>query len=357
MIRSRQDTKDRWFSAAGSKGIWALLFSLLLLVTACSGDSDDSASSDADSFEPSAPSDDSSDFEIEAGEEAFAESGDDAVADAVAGESDRAEAGSEDEDSAGAATPTGLTPADLGREIIFTAQIEVDVDDVTTAGEEAVVAIERIGGFVFGQESRGGSEPRSIFIFKVRPQDFAEALEVLGGIGDLRNQTVSADDVTERVVDLEGRIQVAELGVARLRTALEATVSLEDFAEVERLLINRETDLELMRGQLRTVRDQIDLATITLVLSQDRVQNNLELQVSVYEEHDGGLSCPGQADLSMDSGTDLTVCFELINTGDQTLSQLTLVDTGLGIDADAELLAVFGDLGEPLAPGQSLIVA
>ncbi len=333
--------------------LWSLVLSLLLLATACSSNDEDSSTADS-GFDTAGVA---TDAEMEPDEvEVFAEqravedaASDEASADGVA----LADSGA----PASAATPTGLTPADLGRDIIFTAEVEVDVDDVASAGEEAVAAIDRLGGFVFGQESIGGAEPSSIFTFKVRPADFGRALETLAGIGDLRNQSVSADDVTERVVDIESRIQVAELGVERLRAALEATVSLDDFAEVERLLIDRETELELLRGQLRSVQDQIDLATITLILSQDRVQNNLELVVSVYEEHDDGLACPGQQDLSVEAKTDLTVCFELVNTGDQTLGELTLTDTGLGIDAETALISVFGGLDDSLAPGQSLIVA
>lgn len=291
-------------------------------------------------------------------EEAFADDAEVNATDAGDAESENAMA----EDAEAAVSSTGadtapISAADLNRQIIFTATVEVDVDNVAAAGAEAVAAIESVGGFVFGQESTGGAEPRSVFTFKVRPADFDRALAALDGLGELRNQVISADDVTERVVDLESRIQVAELGVERLRVAMEATTTLEDFAEYERLLLERETELEVMRGQIRTLQDQIDLATITLVLTQDRVVNNLQVSVSAYEEHNDGLSCPGQMDRAVESKTDLTICIELINTGDQALSELTVADTGLGIGADTELINVFGRLDEPLQPGQSVIIA
>lgn len=277
--------------------------------------------------------------------------------DAEAADGESADQPESDEPGSAGASPTGLTAADLQRDIVFTANVTVAVDDVSAAGEEAVAAIDQVGGFVFGQESTGGSDATSTFIFKVLPQDFEDALAALGGIGQLTNQTVSADDVTERVVDLRSRITIAELGVERLRNAAEATTNFEDFAEIEELLLERETELEVMRGQLRTLQDQVNLATITLVLTQDRVQNNLELLVTVYEEHDSGLGCPGQQDSRVEADIDLTVCFELLNSGDQTLTDLTLTDTGLGIDADSTLIDVFGSLDEPLLPGQSIIIA
>ena len=144
---------------------------------------------------------------------------------------------------------------------------------------------------------------------------------------------------------------MAELGVARLRAALEAAPSLEDYAEIERLLLDRESDLEVMRGQLRTLEDRVDLATITLLLTQDRVDNAIELRISTYDGHDGGASCPGQDQNSIEAGTEITVCFDVINQGDQTLTDVTLTDTVLEIDAETELIEVFGSLDE-LAPGQ-----
>lgn len=359
--------------------ILALMMASVMLLVACGGDASDSgdASSDLDgaSAEESvaatvvqaAGAEPAQSPDVRANNNANVVAADSAAqvdsgaADAAEGdeaaEPEEAAEPPADGDASGGAIATGLTAADLSRDIVFTARIEVDVEDVVAAGEEAVAAVAGVGGFVFGQQTLGGSEPSSEFVFKVLPEDFDDALDVLGGIGELRNQSVSADDVTERVVDIQSRISVAELGVQRLRTALEATTNLEDFATFEDRLIERETELELLRGQLRTLQDQVELATITLVLTQDRVVNNIELNVSLYEELDLGLSCPGQQSLSVEAGLPMTVCFELINTGDQTLENLTLIDTGLGIDENTQLLSVFGKLSEPLLPGQSIILA
>ncbi len=251
-----------------------------------------------------------------------------------------------------AVTPTA---ADIGRKLIFTAALNVEVDDVAAASANATSIIEGMGGFLFGQNTTGGAEPSSELTFKVLPSDFNIALERLGTVGELRNQTVTTDDVTERIVDLESRIGVAQLGVERLRAELESTSSLDDFAEVERLLLERESELEVMRGQLRTLQDRVDLATITLVVSQDRVENAIQLTISSYEGHDGGQGCPGESGSSTEAGTPVTVCFDILNVGDQTLTDVVLLDTVLDIGPETQLIPVFGDLAE-LAPGQSAVV-
>ncbi len=260
-----------------------------------------------------------------------------------------------DQLGAGGATVTP-TAADLGRKLIFTANVHVEVDDVAAASAEATEIVEGLGGFVFGQNTVGGTEPSSELVFKVLPDDFNATLEALGTVGELRNQSVSTDDVTERIVDLESRIEVADLGVARLRAALEGAATLEDYAEIERLLLDRESELEVMRGQLRTLEDRVDLATITLLLTQDRVENLIGVGISSYEEHNGGESCPGTGGSRVAQGTPVTICFEIINQGDQPLTDITLSDTVLEIDSETQLIEVFGST-EELAPGQSAIVA
>ena len=195
-------------------------------------------------------------------------------------------------------------------------------------------------------------------MFKVRPDDFAEALERLGGIGELRNQQITTDDVTERVVDLNSRIEVAELGVERLRAAMESATDLEDFARLEELLLSRESDLEVMRGTLRTLRDRIDLATITLILEQDALRNSIGLDITVFEGHEAGALCPGRypGETWFEPGDEITVCFETINLGDQTLTDIDITETVLEIEGSDALTVVAGDPNE-LQPGQSVLWA
>ncbi len=335
--------------------LWVLLLLIALVAAACSGsDAETAAATDsAADFVDEAVDSGSSAFEtddseaaFDGDEEAFEDAGEPASAD-----------GEADNPLGSGGAGQGLDAQSLGREIIFTARLAVDVDNVAEAGTEATRIITDVGGFVFGQESSGGNEPRSEITFKVLPEDFSEALDALSGIGELRNQSITTDDVTERVVDLNSRIEVAELGVERLRNALEEAPNLEDFAQIEELLLAREADLELMRGRLRTLRDQIDLATITLVLQQDRIDNFLSLEVSVYEGHDNGARCPasGFGDQRFEPGNEVTLCFLARNDGEQTLRDVTVTETALTIDGNEQLLTVFGE--DELRPGQTFIQA
>ncbi len=257
----------------------------------------------------------------------------------------------------GGVDPVLNGPVDIGRDIIFTADITVAVPDVAEAGARAARVIERFGGLLFGQETTGGNRPRTILTFKVFPEDFQAVLSELGSIGEIRNQNVSASDVTERVVDLRSRITTAEASVARLRGFLENAQDLDTIASLENQLLQRETDLETLRGQLRTLENQVSLATIVMTITEARIEPGIVAESTFYPGHDdGGFACPGATTLTVETGGDFTACFFISNSGDTPLAELTLVDSVLGITFD-DLTPVFGDPTAVLLPGESLMLS
>ena len=270
------------------------------------------------------------------------------------GEGDRA--ADADELGSGGVEPVVFQTSGLGRDIIFTADLTVAVPDVASAGEQATRLIQGLGGFLFGQRTIGDPTPMSVLTFKVRPEDFQEALDRLGSIGDLRTQNVSADDVTERIVDVQSRINTASASVDRLRSLLEGAVDIKTIVELENELLQRETQLETMRGQLRTLEDQVALATIVLTITEAENRPAVSLNVTAYRGHDDGISCPGSSGLTVDQGDEVSVCFEITNVGDTLLTDFELRDPVLDIEF-ADLIVLFGDLGTPIEPGESIVLA
>lgn len=323
----------------GRRWVSVLVVAMVLLVGACSGGGGDSAS---------VANDQRSEAMTEPGGEAPM-----ALEDAGGGAGELAAAS----DTLGSGGAEVVVLKNQGRDIIFNADLTVAVTDVAAAGIEATRTIESLGGFLFGQQTTGAPEPSSILTFKILPDDFQEALTRLGSIGEVRTQSVTADDVTERVVDLQSRIDTAAASVVRLKGFLEAATDIDSIAELENQLLQRETDLETMRGELRTIQDRVDLATIVLRLTEALSQPALQLTVSGYPGHDDGLSCPSdEGAIGVEEGDEATVCFEIINAGDTPLAGFVVEDAVLGVGL-GDLISVYGDSGDVLEPGQSLVLA
>jgi len=352
--RNRRMERNRF----SGRTIAAVLLLFTLLGAACGGGFDN-ADTSAD-FSVASDAADGMAMEEFDSPEALSDAGDDfevaAAAEEAPADTDRGS------DAAGFAT-TGAAGSeataqlpDLGRDIIFTASLEIASTNVPEATRQAIQSIEGRGGFLFSQETRGGAGGTSVLTFKVLPEHFQAALNDLGAVGEVRSQSISADDVSAVVVDLESRINTAEASVMRLRNLLDDASELETIATLENQLLQRETSLEQLRGQLRTVRNQVDLATITVVVSELSNRPGLALEAMSYEGHDGGFGCFDTSSVrSIIAGDPLTVCYRLTNTGDTPLVDISIDDAVLGASVGS-VVVVDGSITQ-IDPGASLLVA
>lgn len=240
----------------------------------------------------------------------------------------------------------------IERSIIRRANIHLQVDDVLASSAEAITLVRSYGGYVFGQETSTDDGARSSLTFKVPPEDFQSILDDLADIGFLRDQSVSAEDVTGRVVDMQSQIRTAETSVERLRTFLGEAKDLQTITDLEGSLLERETELEVLRGQLRTVQARVAEATIVVVLTQQVPGPALELEVTAYGGHDDGSTCVGQDELTIEDNADLTLCYRVTNTGDTFLTEISVRETELRLGEDDLKETIEGSLDFPLAPGE-----
>ena len=300
--------------------VLALLAVFVVLVSACGGSDEESAPTSAP---PPAPA--AAPAEERAAADTMAET------QAVGGSS--SDGASAPARSAALGAPTALTPADIGRDIVYRATITVEVDDVAAASAEAVDIVRDLGGIVFAQTTRTEPQPVAEMTFKVRPGDFAAALEALAGVGELVDQSISSDDVTERIVDLESRITTAEASVIRLRKLLEEAAELEDVALLERELLDRETTLETLRGQLRTLEGQVDLATITLTIYQSPdVLPEAAILVTASVSHNSDDLCLGNEYITVEPAATVYFCVEVENVGASALTDVEIGSENLRLD-------------------------
>lgn len=101
---------------------------------------------------------------------------------------------------------------------------------------------------------------------KVPPAAFRTSLSALADLGLVLGREVKTDDVTEQVIDLGARITSAQNGLERTRGSLAKAASLVEVSSLEAEVGRRETELESLLGQQKTLSQRIDLSTIILTI-------------------------------------------------------------------------------------------
>jgi hypothetical protein len=165
----------------------------------------------------------------------------------------------------------GLAGTFAALKLIRTAQVSVEVAKYEAAAAEVARVAETFGGYVAESKlSSGREEHRSGSITIRVPADrFVAALAALKGVGKVRAESVSTQDVTKAYTDLETRLRVKRDTADRLRELLRTrTADLPDVLNAERELARVTEEIEQMEGERRFYDQQVAFSTITLALAE-----------------------------------------------------------------------------------------
>jgi hypothetical protein len=162
---------------------------------------------------------------------------------------------------------TTLPISALQRSVIYNGSITVRVKDVRAAANQAGALASGAGGYVGGDNrTESGGQSTATVQLRVPAARFDTTMTALGALGDEKDRQVSAQDVTQQVVDVGARLKTQQASVTRVRALLAQATSLTQIVSIEGELTQREADLESLEAQMAALTDQASLSTITAVL-------------------------------------------------------------------------------------------
>ncbi|NSW56010.1 MAG: DUF4349 domain-containing protein [Armatimonadetes bacterium] len=185
------------------------------------------------------------------------------------------------EGSAQAPVPAAIA----NRKLIRTGQIRVEVEDTEAAMRRIREISAKAGGFI-GDTSLtrhdDGSHWGNVTI-RVPTDQFDTMLQGLQELGRVHEISTDTQDVTEQYVDLEARIRNRKREEEALLELMKRRGSLEDIIRVEARLSEVRETIERFEGQLRLLKDQVALSTITVSLFEKG-----EAALAETQEYDAG---------------------------------------------------------------------
>jgi hypothetical protein len=168
----------------------------------------------------------------------------------------------------GTGTTARLAPASS---IIYTAQLTVRARDVSSAAAQAAQIAGGAGGYVSSETVTANpdhpSEATATVQLKIPVAAYSATLGQLGHrLGSQLALQQQAQDVTQRVADVNSQVASDQAAIAQLRALLSHAGSVGDLLSVQNQINSEESNLESMQAQQRALSHETSYATVTLTI-------------------------------------------------------------------------------------------
>lgn len=169
------------------------------------------------------------------------------------------------------------------RKIIFTASLSLETIDYDKSISDFENLIDEYEGFI--QESHVESSTGLNSKSKLRSAEYivrvpSEKLDAFraaaGDIGTILVNTKSGDDITERYIDTESRLNSLEIQEERLLALLEKAETLEDIIKLEDRLAQLRYEIEGYTGSIQKWDALVEMSTVTVSIEEVEVLSEPE---------------------------------------------------------------------------------
>ncbi len=160
---------------------------------------------------------------------------------------------------------TGNAVNILGRKIISTASLTLEVKSVEKAFTDITKIVEANQGFISGSSTynTGGSKNGQMII-RVPQKNFYSTIEQIDALGTEKSRQISGQDVTEEWIDVGARLDNLKKQESRFQEILKNASTVKDVLEVERELERVRGEIESLTGRMNYLNQSVEMSTITV---------------------------------------------------------------------------------------------
>jgi hypothetical protein len=158
------------------------------------------------------------------------------------------------------------------KKMIFTVTIDLKVDNAADSIDEITDEAIRLGGYISDSSFSQEAERATGFItIRIPPEKLDDLTEIIGDLGEVVDSNLSSQDVTDQYVDAQSRLTNAEAQETQLLAIMEQAVKIEDILSVRTELNLVQEEIEIYKGQIRLMDNQVGYSTVTVYLTQNIV--------------------------------------------------------------------------------------
>ncbi len=176
--------------------------------------------------------------------------------------------------------PTSLTGVEKGapllettnRLMIYTASMSLEVKNLTVAVKQITSLTKEFNGFVQNIKVYGTERKKGYVTVRVPQGKFQQFLEEISGIGKVKGKEVKGEDVTEKFIDLQARLNNSKREEQRLLQILEVAKTVDEILKVENELKRVRTEIDTLTGQIKFLQRRINYSTVEISLEEPPVQ-------------------------------------------------------------------------------------
>lgn len=157
--------------------------------------------------------------------------------------------------------------ADDDKQFVTQGSISMIVEDPAAAVVEAARLVESVGGHIAERVEQGAKEDQfasAYLVVRIPSDQVTDTVEDLKSLGEVQEASLTSTEVTDQVTDLAARIRALEISITRLEDLLGRSGSIEEIVEAERVLTERQSDLEVLLSQQKALADDVSMATFRI---------------------------------------------------------------------------------------------
>lgn len=163
-----------------------------------------------------------------------------------------------------------IPPAPFNRQIIRNAQVEMECADFKSFSAQLYGVVKSNGAWLDSeQETQSDYRRQNVMTIKVPVAKFDALMQAITSLkGDVREKKTNSEDVTNAIVDVQGRLEAKRQTRARYMELLKQANKMEDILQVQAQINSITEEIESATFNIKNMQAQAAVSTIHLTYYQ-----------------------------------------------------------------------------------------